>query len=117
MAITRFFKGSSKRPSRGMSLNASRRLRSPRALNVEQLEDRRVLSGQSPLLVGVVANGGTELVSANEVFTTAPNDLKLVFTKGLALDPSTFDGISLVRSGFDGEFTESAVNVPIGSAL
>ncbi|MEM8678742.1 MAG: hypothetical protein AAGF97_05210 [Planctomycetota bacterium] len=117
MAITRFFKGSSKRPSRGMSLNASRRLRSPRALNVEQLEDRRVLSGQSPLLVGVVANGGTELVSANEVFTTAPNDLKLVFTKGLALDPSTFDGISLVRSGFDGEFTESSVNVPIGSAL
>jgi hypothetical protein len=84
-------------------------------MDLERLEERRVLA---PILAGINANDGT-LLQANEVRHIAPTDLTFVFSKDDGIDPTTLDGIQILRSGFDGVFGNGndVVITPGGKAI
>lgn len=79
-----------------------------RKLNLEQLEDRRVMAVTGPSLVALATNVGDNLLSdtgvplANVVLHTNPRELDFLFAQGQRIDPATLGGIRLVRGGLDG---------------
>ncbi len=77
-------------------------------LHLEHLEDRRVLA---PVLVGINANDGT-LLQNGDVRNEAPQSLTLKFNPGEVIGVDVLDGISITRSGFDGNLDDGS-NVAI----
>lgn len=74
-----------------------------RGLQMENLEERRMLAG-GPMLAGISVNDGT-LLQANSVRQTAPKSLTFVFDKGQTIDTASLaTGIRITRSGLDGVF-------------
>ncbi len=78
-----------------------------RELQLERLEDRRLLAGLE--LAGVATNQGA-LLRDGLVFNVAPKELVFRFNDGARLsDPTLASGIEIVRSGSDGKFESAAV--------
>ncbi len=74
----------------------------PRRLNLEALEDRRVMAVTPPVFI--LPNNGV-LLNQGETRTIAPRDLTFRFTELNAIDPATIPtGIILQRAGQDGVF-------------
>ncbi len=82
-----------------VSKQASRKKR--RQSILETLETRQLLAG--PQLIGVQPNEGELIVSGTKL-DTAPRVLTFRFDEDQRIDPSTFSGIQIVRSGVDGQF-------------
>lgn len=68
---------------------------------VEHLEDRTLLAGAS--LVNIQPNIDLSL-NEGEIYHQAPDELTFKFTSNQQIDPTTLDGIQIVRSGGDGLF-------------
>ena len=68
-------------------------------LQLEQLEERRVLTG--PTLLGISPNDGS-LLSADDILMTRPSELTLSFEPGQIIDTNSLSGIQLFRGGDDG---------------
>src|SRR6267142_5730045 len=80
-----------------------------RVLQLESLEDRRLMA-QGPALVAVIPNNGVFLQN-NVTLNVAPRDLTFRFAQGNVIDPATLsNGIRIVRAGVDGVF--DAPNAP-----
>ncbi len=73
-----------------------------RHLNVESLEERRLLA-TAPVLVGVQPDG-EEMLLDGDTRHVAPSSLLFYFDSGQEIDPNSLSGISLIRSGLDHEF-------------
>jgi len=91
-----------------------------RRLQIEQFEDRILLSINSPELNAIFINQDQsqyfDPASTNQVYHIAPNSLLLRFNEGQQLNPDTLkNGIEVVRAGADGQFgTADDVIVGIG---
>ena len=90
-----------------------------RRLQIEQFEDRILLSINSPELNAIFINQDPNQYfdpASTQVFNIAPNSLLLRFNEGQELNPATLaTGIQIVRAGADGEFdTDDDVIVSIG---
>lgn len=83
-----------------------RDLRHRRGMLLETLESRRVMA-VGPTLAGIQPNNGS-LLTPNAILKVGPQDLLFNFTneQGFKLDPSTLNGIQLIRSGFDGDLND-----------
>jgi len=91
------------------------RSRERRTLTVERLEDRRLLAG--PELFAIRPDQ-SPLLQDGDVLDTAPREFNLLFKGAANIDDKTIaGGVSLVRSGSDGTFSDgNEVTVPIGFA-
>ncbi|MDR1383149.1 MAG: GEVED domain-containing protein, partial [Planctomycetaceae bacterium] len=91
-----------------------------RQLQIEQFEDRILLSINSPELNAIFVNQDEtqyfDPASTNEIYHIAPESFLLRFNEGQSLNPATLGaGIQVVRAGTDGQFgTADDVNVEIG---
>jgi hypothetical protein len=91
-----------------------------RQLQIEQFEDRILLSINSPELNAIFVNQDEtqyfDPASTNETYHIAPESFLLRFNEGQNLDPATLGtGIQIVRAGTDGTFgTNDDINVNIG---
>ncbi|MEZ6120180.1 MAG: hypothetical protein R3C28_26910 [Pirellulaceae bacterium] len=74
----------------------------PKNRLVESLEERHLLA-VSPQLVAIQPNSGDVLADGAQRHV-APEELTLVFSELQQIDPTTLDGIQVIRSGFDGTF-------------
>ena len=81
-----------------------------RHLHHETLEKRELLAAElsgAPRLISVSANAGEQFdLSANNVLSEAPTELKMRFDGSQQLDPDTFSAITFRSSGGDGSFNE-----------
>ncbi|MFP6602195.1 MAG: hypothetical protein VB862_06685, partial [Pirellulaceae bacterium] len=84
-----------------------------RGLRIEPLEERQLLTG-SPRLAGVTTNDNT-LLEDGEVLRQSPRELTFRFNRDASLDPSTYGGIQVVRSGGDGLFSAASAVSDFGS--
>lgn len=84
-----------------------------RGLQMETLEQRQLLTG-SPELAGVTTNDNTLLVDG-EVLRQSPRELTFRFNRDASLDPTTYGGIQVVRSGNDGAFASASAVTDFGS--
>ncbi len=76
-----------------------------RALQVETLEERRLLASNLEL-VGVQPNGD-EFLQSGDTRHTAPTNLRFVFSGNQSLDPNSLGGIRVTRAGGDGLFGDA----------
>src|SRR5689334_22690399 len=80
-----------------------RREQESRRLQIESLEDRRMMA-VGPSLVAIVSNNG-EFLDPGDKLNVAPRDLTFRFSQGAAIDPASIaNGFQLVRSGGDNIF-------------
>ncbi len=89
-----------------------------RQLQIEQFEDRVLLSINSPELNAIFINQDESQFFdpslTNKVYHIAPDSLLLRFNEGQNLDPATLaTGIQIVRAGSDGKF-DTADDVIVG---
>ena len=73
---------------------------------LETLEARQLLA-VGPQLLGIQPNTG-DLLESGEVLNVSPRELTFRFDDTAGLDPSTLDGIRVVRSGDDGVFERAS---------
>ena len=91
-----------------------------RQLQIEQFEDRILLSINSPQLNAIFVNQDEnqyfDPAATNQVYHIAPESFLLRFNEGQEIDPATLaTGIQVVRAGTDGKFdTADDVIVDIG---
>lgn len=84
------------------SRQLARQRRSPRRLNLESLEDRRVMAGLN--LAALIPNSGVVL-NTGDTLNVAPRELTFRFAQGQAIDPTTVTGgVIITRSGGDNSF-------------
>ncbi|MGV3485685.1 MAG: peptidase, partial [Planctomycetaceae bacterium] len=78
---------------------------------LETLESRQMLAG--PQLIGIQPNEG-DLIVDGSIRNVAPRSLTFRFDEVQQIDPSTFDGIEITRSGADRTFgtTDDVVIAP-----
>ncbi len=101
----------STRSDRSFTKRSTRKKRRQHIL--ETLESRQLLAG--PQLIGIQPNEG-ELIVQGTNLDTAPRVLTFRFDENQQIDPSTFEGIQITRSGLDGVFdTVDDVNIVPGS--
>ncbi|MDE0734982.1 MAG: hypothetical protein OSB47_04110, partial [Pirellulaceae bacterium] len=84
-----------------------------RGLQMETLEQRQLLTG-APELAGVTTNDNTLLVDG-EVLRESPRELTFRFNRDASLDPNTYGGIQVVRSGNDNAFAAASAVTDFGS--
>ena len=77
-----------------------------RALQLESLEDRRLLA-LGPQLIGVQPNGG-DLLAEGDIRNVAPQELTFRFNEGQIIDEATLDAIQVTRAGGDGQFVAAS---------
>ncbi len=70
-----------------------------RGLQVEPLEERRLLASNLEL-IGIQPNGD-EFLQNGDVRHTAPTNLRFVFSGNQSIDPSSLGGIQVTRAGGD----------------
>jgi hypothetical protein len=100
MAAPRLAKHLSALKHRGKACPPSANKRPSRRLQLEPLEDRRMLA-LGPMLVAVVPNNGVFL-HTNDTLNVAPRDLTFRFAQGNAIDPATLaTGVKLTSGGPD----------------
>ena len=104
MSIRSSKKRSRKRLRRSSRQQAADRRELLRGLRIEPLEERQLLTG-SPRLAGVTTNDNT-LLEDGEVLRQSPRELTFRFNRDASIDPSTYGGIQVVRSGNDGVFAD-----------
>ncbi len=109
-------RSSSQRSNRLGKLVKSKRLkqrdRERRVLNLESLEDRRVMAG--PELIAIRPDQGA-LLAAGDVLKIAPREFNLLFKGGASIDPTTISsGVRLVRANHDGFGNGNDVTVSLG---
>ncbi len=64
-------------------------------------------ASQPPQLTSIAPNVGDVLsFSQTDTLNVAPNELLLAFDGSRVLDPASFDGVRITRSGFDDDFTD-----------
>jgi hypothetical protein len=87
-------------------LKKSRRYRdlvrqTKRKMEMERLEDRRVMATTGPTLVNVLSNYGP--IADLATVAIAPREITLRFAEGQAIDPATIaSGVRITRDGLDG---------------
>ncbi len=84
-----------------------------RGLQMETLEQRQLLTG-APELAGVTTNDNTLLVDG-EVLRESPRELTFRFNRDASLDPNSYGGIQIVRSGNDDAFAAASAVTDFGS--
>lgn len=95
------------------ALRRQKSRRDNRGLNLEQLEDRRLLAGLQ--LAGISTNENI-LLSEGDVLNTAPHELKIRFSEQASLNPATLaGGIEVIRSGGDGIFGAASVTTDMNT--
>ncbi len=77
-----------------------------RALQVETLEERRLMAANLEL-IGVQPNGD-EFLENGDVRHTAPTNLRFVFSGNQSIDASSLGGIVVTRAGGDGAFGDAS---------
>lgn len=80
---------------------------------LETLESRQLLT-VGPQLLGVQPNTG-DLLENGEILHDSPNELVFRFDDTAGIDPSTLDGIRIVRSGDDGVFERASAATDFGT--
>ena len=85
-----------------------------RGLQIEPLEERQLLTG-APQLAGVTTNDNT-LLEDGEILRQSPRELTFRFNRDASIDPSTYGGIQVVRSGNDGVFAAASAVSDFGSS-
>ena len=100
MATPRLAKRLSELQHSSKARRLRRRERESRRLQLESLEDRRLMA-VGPSLVAVLSNNG-DFLDAGDTLNIAPRDLTFRFSQGASIDPSSISsGIQLLRSGGD----------------
>lgn len=116
-------------PPRPSKRNQQQRER--RQLFLENLEDRRLLHGGGqhvPIsgseldedaeagfeIVGAQLNNG-DLLNTGDILNESPRDVTLHFSHDVKIDPTSLGGISLMRSGPDGQFGRASATTDFGS--
>lgn len=80
---------------------------------LETLEARQLLA-VGPQLLGVQPNTG-DLLTNGEVLNESPRELVFRFDDRAGVDPTTLDGIRIVRSGEDGVFERASAATDFGT--
>ncbi len=74
-----------------------------RKMQLEQLEDRRVMATTGPTLVNVLSNFGP--VANDSTVSIAPREITLRFAEGQSIDPTSIaGGVQITRAGLDDQF-------------
>ncbi|MCH2125232.1 MAG: hypothetical protein MK165_10585, partial [Pirellulaceae bacterium] len=105
MTIRRSDKTNRSRATRRRNRLAKMRKDSQRFLQLENLEDRRLMAAQ---LAGIQVNDG-KLVNDGDTLTVSPQELTFQFSEDANIDETSLDAIQITRSGLDGEFTAASV--------
>lgn len=102
--------------SKSRNLLARKRLlkrETSRRVLLENLEARQLLA-VGPQLLGVQPNAG-DLLENGEVLQVSPRELVFRFDDAAGIDPTTLDGIRVIRSGEDGLFERASVATDFGT--
>ena len=102
--------------SKTRNLLARKRLQkrnSARRILLESLEARQLLA-VGPQLLGIQPNTG-DLLENGEVLQISPRELVFRFDDAAGIDPTTLDGIRVIRSGDDGVFERASVATDFGT--
>lgn len=102
--------------SKSRNLLARKRLQqrnAARRVLLESLEARQLLT-VGPQLLGVQPSSG-DLLENGEVLNVSPRELVFRFDDTAGIDPTTLDGIRVVRSGEDGVFERASAATDFGT--
>ena len=102
MAMGRYRSSSSRLARSRKRRSEDRKAQALRKLQVEVLEDRRLLA-TGPQLIGIQPNSG-DLLKDGDVLNVAPRELTFQFNEGQSIDAASLDAIQLLRAGGDGDF-------------
>src|SRR5262245_21350094 len=119
MASSRLRKALSKLKRRRKASPVAHQLADKRQLQLESLEDRRMMA-QGPSLVTVIPNdelaltgGPTSTLTFAAPFPTSPREITFRFAQGNWIDSATLaSGIKVVRAGGDGIFDQPGAPAP-----
>ena len=102
MAMGRYRSSSSRLARSRKRRSEDRKAQALRKLQVEVLDDRRLLA-TGPQLIGIQPNSG-DLLKDGDVLNVAPRELTFQFNEGQSIDAASLDAIQLLRAGGDGDF-------------
>lgn len=120
------FHSSTPKPNRRRSVKQSTRRRAQqrrsaglsrtarREMQLERFEERLLLTA-APQLLSILTNNNDVVFASNvatQPLASAPRELDLLFNEGQVIDPSTLNGIQIVRAGVD-HTLNTADDVPI----
>jgi hypothetical protein len=103
MTTGRMRRSSSQLKKRRQKRVSHQKLGAGRALRLESLEDRRLLT-LGPQLIGVQPNRG-DLLMEGDIRNVAPEELRFRFNEGQVIDEATLGAILVTRAGGDGQFS------------
>ena len=106
MTTGRKRRSSSQLIKRRQKRGSSQKLGARRALQLESLEDRRLLT-LGPQMIGVQPNGG-DLLAEGDTRNVAPQELTFRFNEGQIIDEATLGAIQVTRAGGDGHFVSAS---------